>query len=248
MRLFTLILSLFLCFTLNSQAAPIISGISSNEIEIDTNFRGQKILLFGAKGYTGNIIVSVRGPKKDFVLTKKKEFLGIWYNGQRVNLEDAYSYYSLYSTFTDNKLPQQLLSDLELGKNNLNLNLIGDFDSEIGKEEFKLYFFDKLESDNLYSIGAKKVDFLGETLFKVMLDFPKNISRGTYSVDIYLMDEGSLVSFQTIPVYVKQVGFSAKIFDFTYENSFLYAIICVLIAVFVGWFVNLCFLRFFGKD
>ena len=54
-------------------ANPIISGISTNEINIDTKFQGAKILLFGAKGDAGNVVVAVRGPKKNFVVTKKQK-------------------------------------------------------------------------------------------------------------------------------------------------------------------------------
>ena len=57
-----------------SVANPIISGISSNEINIDTQFNGTKILLFGAKRDAGDIIIAVRGPKKDFIVTKKQKF------------------------------------------------------------------------------------------------------------------------------------------------------------------------------
>ena len=52
-------------------SAPIISGISKNEIKIDSKFTGEKILLFGAKNEPGNIIAVVRGPKHNFLLNKK---------------------------------------------------------------------------------------------------------------------------------------------------------------------------------
>ena len=239
----------FFCFATikTSYANSIISGISTSEIEIDTSFKGAKILLFGAKGYVGNVIVAVRGPKKQFILTKKNELFGIWYNGKRVKLNDSYSYYSLFSTFIDQKIPEQLLSDLELGKNNIDLNF---YSADIDKkaiEDFRLYFLDEMQKENLYLSDVEKVDFLNETLFKVMLEFPKNISRGTYSVDIYLIDDGSLISFQSIPIYVKQIGFSAKILNFANQEPLKFGLLAIFIALFTGWFTNLCFCRFFGK-
>jgi uncharacterized protein (TIGR02186 family) len=234
-------------FISSSNAAPIISGISTNKININTDFDGAQILLFGAKAFSGDVVVSVRGPKKNYFLTKKSQFLGIWYNGVKVNLQDIYSYYSLHSTYNSSKLDQQLLSDLELGKNNINFNFKEDHVSQNDKSNFKIFFLNELEKQNLYDMGANKVDFLDETLFKVMLKFPESISRGVYSVDIYLIDDGSLISFQTIPIYVKHNGLSAKIFDFAYDNSLFYALIAIFIALFTGWFVNLCFVKFFDK-
>lgn len=227
-------------------ANPIISGISTNEINIDTKFRGAKILLFGAKGDAGNVIVTVRGPKKNFMVTRKEKLLGIWYNGTRVKFKDSHSFYSLFSTFNDQELTDGLLRDLELGKNNLKFNSTEEISAE-EKNEFQIQLVDKLEKNNLYSSGASKVDFLDETLFKVMLNFPKNITRGVYTVEIYLINDGSLLSFQSIPIYVNQVGLSAKILDFAYQESFLYGLLSVALALIAGWLANYVFTRFIGK-
>lgn len=237
---------LFFFFAFNSLASPIISGISTNEINIDTKFNGAKILLFGAKGDAGDIVIAVRGPKKNFLVTKKQKFLGVWYNGQRVKFKDSYSFYSLFSTFGNNEEIDQLLANLELGKNNLNFYSSTEASPEV-KNEFQLQLVDCLEHNKLYSSGADKIDFLDETLFKILLNFPKNISRGTYTVEIYLISDGSLVSFQAIPIYVNQVGISARILDFAYDQAFLYGIVAVAFALIVGWLANYLFLRFIGK-
>ncbi|MBU6141202.1 MAG: TIGR02186 family protein [Proteobacteria bacterium] len=245
MRLFTFIV--FLLASSASFANPIISGISTNEINIDTKFNGAKILLFGAKGDAGDIVIAVRGPKKNFMVTKKQKFLGIWYNGQRIKFKESYSFYSLFSTFSSSEEIDPLLKNLELGKNNLKfVNNDNALSPEI-KNEFQLQLVEQLEHKKLYSSGANKIDFLDETLFKILLDFPKNIARGIYTVEIYLISEGNLISFQSIPIYVNQVGISAKILDFAYEQSFLYGIVAVAFALVVGWLANYLFLRFIGK-
>jgi len=228
-----------------AKAGPIISGISTNEINIDTKFQGAKILLFGAKGDSGNIVIAVRGPKRNFLITKKERFLGVWHNGERVKIKDSYSYYSLFSTFSDTAASTDLLSFLELGKSNLKFNFSKE--TATNKQgEFQAQLIEKLEKDKLYSVAAK-IDFLDETLFKVILNFPKNIARGIYTVEIYLINEDSLMSFQSIPIYVNQVGLSARILDFAYQESFLYGLITVLLALVVGWLANYLFARFIGK-
>ena len=229
-----------------ANANPIISGISTNEINIDTKFRGAKILLFGAKGDAGNIVIAVRGPKKNFLVSKKERLLGVWYNGQRVKFKQPYSYYYLFSTYGNQEPNDQMLKDLELGRDNLNFASSSNVAENI-KNEFQLQLIDSLEKKHLYATTASKVDFLDETLFKVMLDFPKNIARGTYTVEIYLINEGSLLSFQSIPIYVNQVGLSARVLDFAYQQSFLYGLLAVAIALIFGWLANFLFARFIGK-
>jgi uncharacterized protein (TIGR02186 family) len=227
-------------------ASPIISGISTNEINIDTKFQGAKILLFGAKGDAGNIVIAVRGPKKNFMVTRKQKLLGIWYNGERIKFKESYSFYSLFSTFDDQDPNDQLLKELELGKNNLTFKTPNNSAEDL-KDEFKIQLVENLEKNHLYSSDVSKVDFLDETLFKVMLNFPKNITRGIYTVEIYLINEGSLLSFQSIPIYVNQVGLSARILDFAYQESFLYGLLAVALALVFGWLANYFFSRFIGK-
>ena len=236
-------------FSLNANANPIVSGISTNEINIDSDFKGAKILLFGAKGDAGDIVVSLRGPKKSFLVTQRQKFLGVWYNGKRVKFDNSYSFYSLFSTFNkrnDVNAIDNLLSELELGKNNLIFETPQDISL---KEEnnFKVQLIDQLEKQKLYSATASKVEFLDETLFKVTLTFPQNIVRGVYSVEIYLISDGGLISFQSIPIYVNQTGFSGQVLDFAYKQPFLYGMLAVILALIIGWSTNYLFNRFVGK-
>lgn len=247
MKKLFIVLLLLLSYTNKASARSIISGISTNEINIDTNFHGTEILLFGAKGDAGNIVVTVRGPKKSFLVTKKQKLFGIWYNGQRVKFKDSFSYYSLFSTFNDDKISNQLLSQLELGTDNLKFPSSNKEISIDQKNEFQSQLINKLEKNKLYTSGANRIEFLDETLFKVILQFPKNIARGVYTVEIYLISEDDLVSFQSIPIYVNQTGISATISDQSYQQPLLYGLLSVIMALVIGWLANYLFVRFIAK-
>jgi uncharacterized protein (TIGR02186 family) len=234
-------------FLNSAQARPIISGISSGEINIDSKFTGAEILLFGAKGDAGNIIVAVRGPKKNYMLNKKGQVLGVWLNEKRIKFKDTYSYYSIFSTNNYDLINDaKLFNNLEVGQDNIQFNLSGKIKPS-EEQAFRREFLNKLEESHLYSFNPSKIEFLDETLFKVILQFPKNIASGIYTVEIYLIDEGNLSAFQSIPIFVNQVGFSAKIHDMAYNNSFLYGLLAVMIAVISGWSANFIFNKFFGK-
>lgn len=245
-RLFVVATLLVFFLGKNLLASPIISGISTNEINIDTNFQGTKILLFGAKGYAGDIVINIRGPQKNFLVTKKNKFLGLWHNAQRVRFDNTYSLYTLFSTFNNTKEESQLLSKLELGESNISFDTEEIVNEKI-KTEFKVELVNQLEQKGLYSANTRKVDFLDETLFKVIIDFPKNISRGVYTAEIYLINNHNLLSFQSIPIYVNQVGLSGKVLDFAYDQSFLYGILAVLLALVIGWLANVIFVKLFSK-
>lgn len=227
-------------------ANPIISGISNNEINIDHKFNGTQILLFGAKGDAGSIVIAVRGPKKNYLVTKKQKMLGIWYNGDNVKFQDINSFYALFSSFNGYDIDRNLLSDLEIGSDNLHFKNFGEV-AKNKKNEFEVHLVEELERQKLYMPSPKRIDFLDETLFKVMINFPKNIARGIYTVEIYLVQDDRLLSFQAIPIYVNQVGLSAKILDFATKQSMLYGLLAVIIALVTGFVANYIFVRFIGK-
>jgi uncharacterized protein (TIGR02186 family) len=236
----------FLFLSVEANAGPLISGISTNEINVDTEFKGAQILLFGAKNDAGNVVITVRGPRKNFIISKKENLIGVWFNSERINFKNSYGFYSLFSTYDDGEMIQQDLNEYELGKNNIQFEIQNNL-SPSKINEFRFQLIDLLEQKKFYSASTKPIDFLDETLFKLIIDFPKNILLGTYVIEIYLINNGSVLSFQSIPVYVNQVGVSAKISNFASEQSVLYGLIAVFLAIFVGFATNYFFARFIKK-
>ncbi|MDA7704971.1 TIGR02186 family protein [Rickettsiales bacterium] len=234
---FKLLILLSLTFiSLEISARPIISGISSSNIEIDTNFSGEEILLFGSKDIFGDIFIIVRGPKKDYMVNKKGQILGVWINKERLKFIDSNSY---YATFGDHRAlrDSRLFSALEMSQKDIDFNILQPKEHSV-KEEFKLEFIKNFTDNNLYMENSGEIDFLDENLFKVMLKFPKNISEGVYNVEIYLMEGGNLGAFQSIPIYVDKVGFSANISKMAREQPLRYGILAVLIAICASLTVN----------
>jgi uncharacterized protein (TIGR02186 family) len=246
-KIFFIIIAVNFLLVFDCFSSPLISGISSNEVNIDTKFKGAQILLFGAKGDAGNIVITVRGPKKNFLVTKKQKLLGVWYNGNRVEFENSYSFFSLFSTFNNGQIVEEIIEELELSKDFLEFNIKTKMQDQKKIDEFKIELTEEMQRNQLYSNNSGKIEFLDDTLFKVILNFPKNIIRGIYTVELYLIKENSLISFQSIPIYVNQVGISAKISDFSRSKEISYGLIAVFLALLVGWITNAFFERFIVK-
>ena len=86
-----------------------------------------------------------------------------------------------------------------------------------------------------------KIDFLGDRLFRTTLAFPANVPTGTYSVEIFLLRQGEVVSAQTTPLVVSKIGIDAQVYDFADRQAFAYGLIAALIAVMAGWLASLPF-------
>jgi uncharacterized protein (TIGR02186 family) len=219
---------LMLCAgALGAEAKPLIADMSGYRIEIDSGFSGTRLLLFGARNETGDVLVVVRGPAKDYMI-RKKELVGglLWLNRKKQKLTDVPSFYVIASSkpFKDIHYTD-LLKPLGIGMLNIPMS---------DRSEFNNAFIDYQFSNAHYST-LEKVSFMDESLFKLVLPFPDNIPRGNYSVDIYLINDGHLTSMQSIPLQVDRIGFDAVVYEVAHQNGLFYGLFSVIMALVIGW-------------
>ena len=81
-KLLIIVLLIYPFSATNAQKAYF--DLSQNEISIDTNFKGQELILFGLTEADHDIVVIVRGPKENLTVRNKKRILGFWFNTKSV--------------------------------------------------------------------------------------------------------------------------------------------------------------------
>ncbi|MBL0317841.1 MAG: TIGR02186 family protein [Alphaproteobacteria bacterium] len=219
-----------------------MSDLSEHEISIDSKFSGKSLILFGAKHIPGSMVLLVKGPGTDYTIQKKKKFMGIWVSGKQVIFHDVPSYYMVAHTEDLAGLgDSQLLKNLQIGVDNVDLetdSVLNIQEEEEFKTALKSYLVDhKLIQD----FPGEGFGFIDESLFRIPLYFPDTITRGTYTAELYLFDEGRLLAIQSTPLVVNRQGAEAFIFDFAHEYSYSYGIIAVVLALFCGGIANILF-------
>ncbi len=240
--------SLLLCLLLlfaapSSIARPIVADANPRKINIDHNFKGLNVLVYGAREDAGNIVVVVRGPKHDQVLRRKGKVLGVWTNVENFELSDLSSFYAVASMRPLATIQNDtLLEQLEVGVDNVSIP--HDYSMSIRKHgRIKESVIELMQNKGLYTSDDYDISFWGETLFRTFITFPKNISYGTYNIDVYLFNNGLLTSFQTMPIIVEKVGFEAFLHNFAYSRPLLYGCVSVIIALSIGLIVGTVFAR-----
>lgn len=226
-------------------AKPLVADISDRSVLIDSNFIGTDLLLFGARNDPGEIVVTIRGPAGNYVVRKKERIAGIWVNRKQVYFKDVDGFYSIASSRPLAEFKNQhLLDSLSIGlpqlqsslKNKVSKNLKANQDGA-----FSSALLSFKQRQHLYANTVNDVDFIGETLFRTVINIPDNIPRGTYLADIYLLNDGQLSGIQTTPIVVEKTGFDAFMYDFAYNHSFLYGITAIILALGAGWFAGIIF-------
>ena len=215
-----------------SYSLPIIAELGNYDVLIDHKFKGLDLLIIGARGENGRIVIVTRGEEKDFLIRKKERVFGIWLNNDSMKINKAPSFYhmassSKYLDFSANKL----YKDFEIGIENLKF-----FESQNTYDESYINaFVEQKQEKNLYSKDLWKIKIIGETLFRQTVAFPKNIQPGNYTSEVYLINGKELAAMQIIPIKVQKVGFDAKIEKFAKNHSYTYGFLAVLIATVFGF-------------
>lgn len=240
-----LLLGLLIALSLNVQSArsqeTLVVDLSENVVAITTGFVGSSLLLFGAAEGPGDIVVVVRGPLVDAVVRRKERVAGVWVNRSEMTFEDVPEFYAVASNRPmDEFLSKDTRQAYQLGIDYLDLRPAKASDET---EDFRAALIRNKQRQALYQTQPGNVQFIGSRLFRTRIQFPANVTVGTYGVDIYLFRDQRPIGVRTTLINVRKFGAEAAIYDFAHRQSLAYGVLAVLIAVVAGWLANLAFKR-----
>jgi uncharacterized protein (TIGR02186 family) len=240
MRFFLFILLMLI--PLNAAARPVVADLAIRSIEIDHNFKGIDILLFGAREDVGDVVVVVRGPERGYTVHKKGRVGGIWVNRKAMEFEPTSSFYAVASSRPLSVINNsQLLDALGVGVEHVPVHPLYAETDAVKVKEFREALVRQKQRVNLYPKDTAEVSFWGDTLFRTVIEFPKNIIGGMYTAEVYLFSDGQLVGVQSTPLEVRKIGFEAFMYDFAHRYSTLYGVVAVGLALLAGWIASVVF-------
>ena len=82
---------------------------------------------------------------------------------------------------------------------------------------------------------------MSDEFFRADFDIPADVPTGRYTITTYLFQDGRVVGERMTDLRIGQVGFSARVYRFAHNNSLMYGVAAVLMALFAGWLANLFF-------
>jgi len=248
--------AVFACIALCALAAPaegedLVSGLSQDQIQITSNYAGTDIVVFGAieppasaeTASPRDVVVAVPGPDTAFAVRRKARIGRIWINRDKITLYGMPSYYFLASTRPLTTIASaETLQRYQLGLANVTPK--GESTRSIRKgAPFREAAIRIRERQKLYAQAPAGVEFLGYSLFRVRVPVPANVATGEYTAQVFLFRDGSVVSAQTTPLFVDQIGLERRLFNFAHDRPFAYGLATVLVAMLLGWGSSFLFRR-----
>lgn len=219
---------------------PLVADLSKHLVAITTGFSGTEVLLFGAIEDKGDVVVVVRGPARQEVVRRKARIGGIWINEASAEILAPSFYRIAASRPLEQIAAPEVLQRHQIGTSHLHFEM-QDLGDEAAAAEFHNALLRLKQRRDLYGDKVLPVSFLGNRLFRTEMRFPANVPIGTYSVEVYLLENGQVVSAQTTPLIISKIGVGADVYDFAHNQPAIYGIIAILVAISAGWLAATAF-------
>ncbi|MEM9331860.1 MAG: TIGR02186 family protein [Pseudomonadota bacterium] len=251
------LLFLFLIFACSTSAAASMEklqmGVSVDLVPVSSGFSGQDIVIFGsienaeqAPLYRGeyDVIVEVIGEMEEAVVRKKERIGGIWVNAAAREYTGVPSYYSVLSRNNLGEVSDlSVLNNMGVGVDNLKARPVdrGNIQEFLTQGEFSSALRRIRIEQGLFSEDSAALEQLSPSLFRATLSLPPNVPIGVHTVKAYLFRDGKKLDEIENSFQVRKVGFERWMYDFAHNQSLLYGIMCVFLAIFTGWAANAIF-------
>ncbi len=196
--------------------------LSDQEIEIQTNFNGKEVIIFGLTEPQFDTIITIKGPKKDTKVSKKERLFGFWFNTKKIIYRELPS---IFFIATSNPINEILNDDTITRKalyfEQMVINLVTHRNFNFTKQN-------KLEAWNKNMIEIKKelnlykeykLKIIDNKLFQTKVFFPSNTIPGSYNVDIYQIKNKIILSEKNKKIMIKKAGIGNVIFQFAHTPN-----------------------------
>ena len=219
-------------------AEDIVSGLSQDQIEINSSYTGTDIVVFGtverpAATSGRDIVVVVRGPDTQITVRRRDRVAGVWVNRDAARFQGMPAFYFLGSTRPLARIAKpDVLTRYGLGAAHLTPAAIISHHDTV---PFRDAAIRQLEARGLYRNVPGSVDFHSESLFKTVVPIPAAVARGQYNVEVYLFRDGDVVSVQSTPFFIDQIGIERRLNTMAHDNALLYGLLAVGMALLFGW-------------
>jgi uncharacterized protein (TIGR02186 family) len=243
-------LAFLLALTMPALATEqIVTGLSQNKVQINANFNGSEILVYGAVKRDApaptdgplEVIVTVEGPSAPLVIRRKERVAGIWLNNSEVMIDAAPSFYAVATTGPLNSI----LSETDDLRHHITIphaiRAIGISSEASNAPEF-LEALKRIRLDeDRFRVDENTVQLVEETLFRTDVALPANLTDGHYVVRLFILRNGHVIDNQERVIDVRKAGVERFLFNLAHQQPLIYGILSLLMAAVAGWGASAAF-------
>lgn len=214
--------------------------LASDHVDITTGFNGSNLILFGMKDRKGDVAIVLRGPKHEMTVRKKNRVLGMWMNTEYMNFQDVPVFYD-YAVSRDTSAGIEGRAFLK--ENGIGLDALVFAPEDAAPDNERIRTFQEAlirnnQAKGLFPVTPATIRFLNENFFRTTMYLPSNVPAGDYLIQTILFNDNKVIDITETSLRVAPVGLNAQIYKFAVHYSLYYGMLCVFIALFAGWIIN----------
>jgi uncharacterized protein (TIGR02186 family) len=229
----------------SSQAAqePLVLNLATKTIQISTFYNGTTLEVTGSIPADEDVVLQVKGPKKDVHLKEKGKVAGfLWMNKNDVSLENTPAVYMVYVPAGSGK--NFLSTELGIGYAAL-VNDITIIPESADKAFIFAEYVKLMEKSGGYIINDTAITY-GKTGngikdFSATLNVPSKMNAGSYIVEAISIKDSVVTSKAQEDLTLELTGFPALISSLAFGRPLLFGFMAVFIAVATGLLIGVIF-------
>lgn len=243
-----------------ARAEALVTMLSTNAVEITSNYTGTEIAIFGAierdaatvsRGTPYDIVISVKGPSVPLVVREKDRVGILWVNTGQRKFGEVPGFYAVLSSRNFNDiLDEKSQQKLKIGRQAVIASVERSADDlpDFGTQGTPVSAFETAlvrlrQSQGLYQEAPDAVVFQRANTFRAQVPLPANAPLGRYEVTTYLFSGSVLLARENAGFFVRKIGFEAVTAAAARTYPLLYGIAASIMALMVGWFASVIFRR-----
>jgi hypothetical protein len=219
-----------------------VANVTKNLININSNFQGKNVVVFGYNYNNNNsIVIEVDGGTSNYLVKmSEKKYNFLWLIGNTMRFSNVSSY--KFFAKNKNKTPESVLFDqnikLEINNNN--------------KENLTYYhnskeaLFNFYKKNYLFSEEIDSKDKVGN-LFSFNFFIPPKIKDGVYIISVYNLNESDAEEVFLIPIIVSLGKINSAIISIS-NIDIVYIIIILFSSIFIGIFIPFVIKFIYNSD
>ena len=238
-----LVLAAFIAQADNTSAATLTMDINPAIVEIGTFYNGTTITVKGQLPAQAEAVIRLSGQAEELHLKRKGKIGGLlWMNVSDLTFDNAPRVYMVMTgkglTDLDNSPARNL--GLPALKNRIEIS------PESNDNDFLLEEFIRLKTkQGLYSKTSDGISYGPEKdglkSYEATISIPSSMQQGDYTVDVAVVQDGTLLATTSKALPLKQTGLPEKISKMAYGHALMYGIMAVVIALMAGLFMGIVF-------
>jgi uncharacterized protein (TIGR02186 family) len=254
-RLLTILALMMAAMVPAAHAERLIVSVSNHRVTVTPNYSGEELVLFGSVEKDGqthdapagyDLVVTVSGPRAEMVTRRKERRFGIWINTDSRQFLGVPGYLALFANRPFEAIAaSEIQRRQQLGLTNVLLTqrVGSDYGDVVPNDVFRSAFIRLQSEHGLYREDTTAVTFLTPTLFRTGIPLPAAVPIGTYDVEIKLFANGVYVTKTDTAFEIVKVGFEQFVASSARQNSLVYGLVTVAMALVTGWLASVVFRR-----